>query len=750
MRPQSEVVHARASSQTAWKALQGDVTLNMLVESTLSCPGIARLDHTIATHADSVPERSKLSKTSAAKAKSTKKINALPSQPMPEDRFVELVHEARTTLLDSFPVALTHQATARVCERSALLLEADVLLSAVSKPSTARICDSSQASLFMELPSTTALECGRAVIALDQGQGDQVELLSWPSPPACISPNRSITAAAFQAEFVDILPKSWTAVSLCLNEDASELYIARYCFGETPLVLRLPFSRHKSEDLDEEAFDYFRGKAELREIVELSNYTCHNSGGLDIKGAKTKWWNEREALDRRMHELLINIENIWIGGFKGVLSPRQIHADRLEIFARSFETLLDRYLPSRQNAKSRKQHFRLHDQVLQLFIGLGDDQDGAIDLDEPIADLLYFIVDMLQFGGERNAYDEIDFDGMTVDVLDALRIYYEGLSSLRSGDQHVILVLEKRLQSFPWENLPSLQEANVSRAGSMLSLRERILAMRKAHGNKPSTDGECCTVKRSAGSYILNPSSDLVGTQTALQPMLSTLSDAYGGANWTALVNQVPNEAQFRDALQSSSMMLYFGHGAGSQYIRPRAIKKLNRVCDVVWLMGCSSGAIQEFGELEPFAVPLAYLLAGHSTQDEGPEPTNNCKAVVATLWDVTDKDIDRFSLALGETWGLWPASEQSKLPMKTPKKRQVIAAPTTPQQIPKTPKTPKVGKTPAPFKTPVRDRNARKPLTGDKVSLVEAVAKSRDACYLRYLNGAAPVVYGIPVYLGD
>jgi separase len=32
-------------------------------------------------------------------------------------------------------------------------------------------------------------------------------------------------------------------------------------------------------------------------------------------------------------------------------------------------------------------------------------------------------------------------------------------------------------------------------------------------------------------------------------------------------------------------------------------------------------------------------------------------------------------------------------------------------------------------------------------MSLVEAAAKSRDACILRYLNGAAPVVYGVPVY---
>jgi separase len=34
-------------------------------------------------------------------------------------------------------------------------------------------------------------------------------------------------------------------------------------------------------------------------------------------------------------------------------------------------------------------------------------------------------------------------------------------------------------------------------------------------------------------------------------------------------------------------------------------------------------------------------------------------------------------------------------------------------------------------------------------MALDEAVAKAREVCQLRYLNGAAPVVYGIPVSLG-
>lgn len=48
-------------------------------------------------------------------------------------------------------------------------------------------------------------------------------------------------------------------------------------------------------------------------------------------------------------------------------------------------------------------------------------------------------------------------------------------------------------------------------------------------------------------------------------------------------------------------------------------------------------------------------------------------------------------------------------------------------------------------------ESNEVKRWSGEKegrTSVVEAVASSRDACKLKYLTGAAVVVYGIPFYL--
>ncbi|KAK0938311.1 separin protein [Friedmanniomyces endolithicus] len=735
------------------QALMSDVSYNSLLESTIAFPALLGTESPVpstskgslvrVSHAPPEKRRA-VSKTTARKCGST------------DEQIDALLLRARDYLIMPGIASLAVRSIAESHFESTACLGATMLLSALATVQTKSVLHPFQEALHLELPRITAIQCESTIVETDKKHSEAPSPFTWPTPEQASAPP-AMSAQSFQQQYVDILPVTWTAVSLCLNDDCSELYVARYRSGQSPLILRLPFSRHKPEGDDEEAFDYHSGKAELQDIIQVSNYSCHNSGGVEGKGAKSNWWAEREALDRRLQELLVNIENIWLGGFKAILSLEARQQDLLARFRKSFDDMLKRYLPSRQSSKGLEKPFALDDMVLELFIGLGSDQDGIVDLDEPLADLLYFVVDMLQFAGERNAYDEIDFDGMAVDVLDALRSYHEACIGQDPDPRHLILVLDKRLQAFPWESLPCLQGSSVSRMNSMLGLRERILAMRR---QRSSLSDDRYNISRISGTYILNPSGDLTSTQTMLSPPLESLAQARN-SNWTSVVKREPNEEEFRTALTDSSMLLYFGHGAGSQYIRPRSIKKLDRCSEVIWLMGCSSGAVTEYGELEPSAVPFAYLMAGGSpdaatgVDDAEVEATRNgkCMAVVATLWDVTDKDIDRFSLAMGEQWGLWPASEASKLPAKTPRKRERLVAPSTPPQVPKTPKTRKGPKTPAPAaKTPARSRSRGEPSrdASRKRSLVEAVAKSRDACYLRYLNGAAPVVYGVPVYLDD
>lgn len=727
----------QSTMRKVMSTLEADFAFNILPESALSFPAVRRMD---------ASEQSQASTTAKSVTKSMRPVKGAKRKVSSNESLESMLLTARQWLMPDHSAARV-LATFDIHKQYSMLSNTAMLLSVTAAGNEASTLHPIREALTIDYPRIHAAQCQLAIADLEKEAFQTSDLLNWPISSASKCDN-DIGPNDFQDNYVNILPRPWTAVSLGLSQDCDELYITRYRRGQAPIILRLPFSRQKSEDADEEIFDFHVAREELEEIIELSNYSCHNSLDTAAKGAKNNWWSEREALDLRLHELLLNMENIWLGGFRGAFSQHVRDSDQLSRFRKDFETILDRHLPSRRSNKRGMKKLCPDDQVLELFIGLGSDQEGDMDLDEPLSDLLYFVVDMLQFGGEPNAYDEVDFDSMAIEVLDVLRSYHDNLDDGGQEGAHLILVLDRRLQAFPWESLPCLQNVSVSRVDSMLCLRDRILEMRRRFGS----DKDVYTVSRQSGSYILNPSSDLKNTETALTPELSKLAQAVG-AKWNAIVRRAPTEDDFGNALTTSSTLLYFGHGAGSQYIRPRTIRRLEKCSEVVWLMGCSSGAVTEHDELEAFAVPMAYLVAGYqskSPSSKADEDSSKCMCILATLWDVTDKDIDRFSLAVGEEWGLWSSAKDCvKATSKTPRKREAVAAPLTPQRGAKTPKTPKVRRTPAPSRTPARSRSRARD-ADKKQSLVQAVTKSRDACYLRYLNGAAPVVYGVPVYLGE
>ena len=224
----------------------------------------------------------------------------------------------------------------------------------------------------------------------------------------------NLELSAFQAEYIDIIPQNWNVVSMTLSEERDEMLVSKLRSGQTPFILRLPLNRHNVLDQDDEVFGYDEGRAELRDIVSLGNNSAHSAQDFSRKGSKTEWWETRASLDARLKDLLTNMESIWLGGFKAIFSPKTQSPTLLSRFQQSFQNILDKHLPSRQKAGRGGQSSRvaLDLRVLELFVGLGNPSDSN-DLDEPLMDLLYFVVDILQFNGERNAYDEIDFDSVS-------------------------------------------------------------------------------------------------------------------------------------------------------------------------------------------------------------------------------------------------------------------------------------------------------------------------------------------------
>ena len=216
-----------------------------------------------------------------------------------------------------------------------------------------------------------------------------------------------------QADYLDCMPAAWLVVSIDLSDDCEELWVSRTSPREPPFMLRLPFKRENGGEDTDDALDFGEAKTEMINIIQHANESAHKTGDLSRKGAKTDWWKTRASLDTRLKDLLTNIENIWFGGFRGILCPRHSSGAVYDRFRRTFNSILSKHLPSRtSNSKSQvKDPGDLEDGVLQLFLahsGPGTHED----IDDQLLDLLYFVIDMLQLHGERNAYDEVDFDAV--------------------------------------------------------------------------------------------------------------------------------------------------------------------------------------------------------------------------------------------------------------------------------------------------------------------------------------------------
>jgi len=113
---------------------------------------------------------------------------------------------------------------------------------------------------------------------------------------------------------------------------------------------------------------------------------------------------------------------------------------------------------------------------------------------------------------------------------------------------------------------------------------------------------------------------------------------------------------------------------------------------------------------------------------------TDNSPSLVANLWDVTDRDIDRLSEDVLKRLNLDAAHIPS---VSTPNSASASSAVN--------------GQSTSGWPTAEGLNGLTTAMGGisltEGLSSVQAVALSREECKLKYLTGAAPVVYGLPMY---
>lgn len=470
----------------------------------------------------------------------------------------------------------------------------------------------------------------------------------------------------------DDLPSDWLVISISIS-GTGNLLVTRYEKNRRPLLISLPLNRHNSRDADEQSFSFDDGLSLFQKIIKASNSSSQLSrtSAIQTKEDRHNWWKERFALDKQLKELLKDTEYSWFGGFRGIFNRTMIPMPVVEKFESAFYSILNKYLPSRKDGKRGKRGLKkaggvyVHCRIFELFLGL----DLSMDDPGPIEDLLYFVLDILQFHGEQNAYDELDIDQIVVDLEELIASCLTMLNEYKQISEckvfsHTVLVLDNECLQFPWESLPLLRKCSVSRVLSCSMLKGLL----QDRGGK-------FTISNPLFSYILNPAGDLLKTQERFQSKFESLNW------WHGTIQSKPTESELVEILEEDcpgQVFVYMGHGGGEQYIRSASVKSLGRCCPSL-LLGCSSGVLENSGDYEPCGTPINYLLGG-------------CPLLVANMWDVTDKDIDLFSTAVLTRWGAFEENSN--------------------------------------------------------VDICTAVMQSRDECTLKYLNGGAPVVYGLPLML--
>ncbi|KAL9042852.1 MAG: hypothetical protein Q9214_003665, partial [Letrouitia sp. 1 TL-2023] len=551
---------AYLSFRQGLEAMVHDPVFCVLPESTIAFPSSTQADRQqpkpMGKIAKAEKDRDKVKSQSLRANKKGKNTST---------NIVEVLRNVQDTIGSVYLGARASYPTPKLHSMMDVFARAEILLSALNVQQTVRT--SSTFILYItELARSVSIANEKFSIEIERQVSAQQDPVKWPGVESCGERGLSLDDSkldfvGFRQHYVDVIPKPWQVISLSVNDTRDELRIARIRSREAPFILSLPFNRHASRDPDEDAFGFAQAKNELQEIIGLANFSTYHDQDLSAKGAKAAWWSARAALDARLEELLVNLETFWLGGFRGILSQGIPNSSLLARFQESLHRTLDKYLPSRQHLRKKAAQHRveLDPRVLGLFVALEIPSDPT-DVDESLMDLLYFVIDVLQFNGERNAYDEIDFDSITVEVLDALRQYHdaERAESVRAKVQHTILILDKSLHCFPWESLPCMRGHAVTRLPSLLSLRERILVQREQNSKVSEiSDGEGISVDSRNGAYVLNPSSDLTATQATFEEPLNKLS------GWDGMTQCAPGEEQFKKYLEDRSIFLYFGHGSG-------------------------------------------------------------------------------------------------------------------------------------------------------------------------------------------
>ncbi|KAM3140730.1 hypothetical protein pb186bvf_007135 [Paramecium bursaria] len=210
-----------------------------------------------------------------------------------------------------------------------------------------------------------------------------------------------------------------------------------------------------------------------------------------------------------------------------------------------------------------------------------------------------------------------------------LKLFTKQLKSLEEvlfDQQKTLLILSPQLQMIPWDYLSDDITFNrVLSIGQIFDIINNPIQARQ--------DFFC----------VLNPEGDINKSETRLLPVLNK-------KNLPVKVREKPSKDEIEDALIKKKYYLYIGHGGGEQYFNEKDILKSQyKFSGRPILLGCNSAQtidLERFKKanlkdrellldyIDCFGASIGLLLKG-------------CPLLFGSLWPCTDRDADKYGLAL-------------------------------------------------------------------------------------------------------
>ena len=455
-----------------------------------------------------------------------------------------------------------------------------------------------------------------------------------------------------------VLPDGWIVIELDYNKSTKSLNVQRRVSGQPdPLFVSIKLNESSINTSFESIL------AKLRSIIEASDHTTSFEVTNKIKtyDEKLDWWNTRKNLDKELESLLEELEKRWFGGLTALFQHIRYTPSELMRMKTTVISIMESIMGDCIAKPLRK----LTDDVFGFFLTIPQPDV------KKISDIIHLILHSINI----ESFPEDCTENISREILKCVNSLKRNNMILANEDNknHIVLVSGKSCTHIPWESLPCLRTQSVTRMPTITQLKDYLIKYKYLLENG---------VDSSKGHYIINPGGDLQRTEANLTPRFKDLS------GWDGIVGRAPSDEEIIKAFDNSNLYIYAGHGGGEQYVKSKHIKSRNHIPPSL-LLGCSSGVLKGEGNVHQYGTAYNYINGG-------------CPMLLVNLWDVTDKDIDTFTINMLTKWGFFVDYDSFD-----------------------------------PFDMGV-----------DNPSLPQSVAKSRDSCKLRFLNGAAPIVYGLPLSL--